>query len=80
MHILLGIITFALLGLAAAAGIVSFRNWRALSQRHEFVHAEGRGRREFMAMFGVFVSVALGGGIVWFALPIYIVRMCVRAH
>jgi hypothetical protein len=80
IRVLLGVITFLLLALAIAAGVVSFQNWRALSEQREFSDAEGRGRREFMAMFGVFVSASLGAGIIWFALPIYIVRMCVRAH
>jgi hypothetical protein len=80
IRILLGVITCLLLALALAAGVISFQNWRALSEQREFSDAEGRGRCEFMAMFGVFVSASLGAGIIWFALPIYIVRMCVRAH
>jgi hypothetical protein len=80
MHIVLGVITFALLATAVYAGVVSFQNWRALSRASEFVEAEAGGRQEFMALFGVFVSASLGMGIVWFVLPIYIVRMCVRAH
>jgi hypothetical protein len=80
VRIVLGLITFLLLALAVAAGLVSFQNWRALSREHDFVEAEARGREEYMALFGVFVSATLGVGIVWFALPIYIIRMCVRAH
>lgn len=80
VRVVLGIITFALLALATAAGVISFQNWRALKQQPDFVEAEGRGRQEFMAIFGVFVSVSLGVGIVWFAMPIYIIRMCMRAH
>jgi hypothetical protein len=80
MHIVLAVLTFLLLALAAWAGIVSFQNWRTLSRQEDFVDAEGRGRKEFMAVFGVFVSASLGMGIIWFVLPIYIVRMCVRAH
>lgn len=80
VRIVLGVITFFFLALAVAAGIVSFRNWRLLSQQRDFVEAEGRGRQEFMAIVGVIVSATLGAGIVWFVLPIYIIRMCVRAH
>jgi hypothetical protein len=80
IHVVLAIITFLLLVLAVSAGVVSFQNWRTLSRESEFVEAEGRARQEFMAVFGVFVSASLGVGIVWFVLPIYIVRMCVRAH
>ena len=80
IQVVLGIITLLLLALAAWAGVVSFQNWRTLSRQADFVEAEGPGRKEFMAIFGVFVSASLAMGIIWFVLPIYIVRMCVRAH
>lgn len=80
MRILLGVITFGMLGLDVASGLVSFQNWRMLSRQRDFAEAEGWGRQEFMAIFGVIVSATLGAGIIWFVLPIYIVRMCVRAH
>ncbi len=78
--VVLGIVTFAMLALAIASGVTSFQNWRLLSRQSDFVEAEGRGRQEFMAIFGVFVSACLGIGIVWFVIPIYLVRFCVRAH
>lgn len=80
IRIVLGLITFALLAVAIASGVISFNNWRSLSRQQDFVSAEGRGRKEFMAIFGVVVAVSLGVGIVWFAIPIYLLRMCVRAH
>lgn len=80
VHVVLGIVTLAMLVLAVAAGAASFENWRLLSRQRDFVEAEGRPRQEFMAIFGVFVSLCLGVGIVWFVLPIYIIRFCVRAH
>jgi hypothetical protein len=80
MRVLLGVVTFALLGVAIAGGLISFRNWRRLSESHDFIEAEGRGREQFMALVGVFISVSLGIGIVWFALPIYILGICVRAR
>jgi len=80
IRIVLGVITFGFLAVAFASGLVSYRNWRALSQMPDLVSAEGRGRQEFMALFGLVVSISLGVGILWFALPIYIIRMCVRAH
>jgi hypothetical protein len=80
MRILLGVITFVALAVSIWAGVVSFRNWRALSQHADFATAEVRGRREFMSYIGVFISVALGIGIIWFVLPIYIIGVCVRAH
>lgn len=80
IRIVLGVITFGLLALAAASGVISFRNWQALSRQPDFISAEGRGRQEFMALFGVIVSASLGMGIVWFAIPIYIIGMCVRTY
>ncbi len=80
VRIVLGIITFGLLAVAIVAGVISFRNWRTLSRQPDFVSAEARGRKEFMAVFGVIVAATLGVGIFWFVLPIYILRFCVRAH
>jgi hypothetical protein len=80
MRILLGVITFGLLAVATAGGIISFNNWRRLSSRDEFIEAEARGRKQFMALVGVFVSVSLGVGIVWFAIPVYILGICVRGR
>lgn len=80
MRLLLGIVTFGLLAMATAGGLISFRNWRRLSESHSFVEAEGRGRKQFMALVGVLISVALGIGIVWFSIPIYILGICVRAR
>jgi hypothetical protein len=80
VRVVLSIVTLIMLALAIAAGVISFQNWRRLERQREFVEAEGRGRQEFMAIFGVFVSACLGIGIFWFVLPIYIIRFCVRAH
>lgn len=80
IRIVLGVITIGLLATGAAAGFISYRNWRELSDKSDILAAEGRGREEFMALFGLVVSVSLGMGMIWFAIPIYIIRMCVRAH
>jgi hypothetical protein len=80
MRLLLGFITFGLLAVATAGGLISFSNWRKLSQSEDFVDAEGRGRRQFMAMLGVIVSVSLGVGIIWFSIPVYILGVCVRGR
>jgi hypothetical protein len=80
MRILLGVVTFGLLGLTIASGLISFRNWQRLSESCEFVEAEGRGRKQFMALVGVLISVSLGIGIIWFSIPIYILGICVRAR
>jgi hypothetical protein len=80
MRVLLGFITFGLLAVATAGGLISFSNWRKLSECDDFVEAEGRGRRQFMALVGVIISVSLGMGIIWFSIPVYILRLCVRGR
>lgn len=80
IEILLGAITFALLAVAVVSGVISYRNWKRLANNGDFVEAEGRERQEFMALFGVLVSVTLGVGIIWFILPIYLITSCTRAH
>ncbi len=80
VRVLLGVITFGLLAVATAGGMISFRNWRKLSDESEITEAEGRGRKQFMALVGVFISISLGLGILWFAIPIYILGICVRAR
>ncbi len=79
-QMLLIVVTFALLAVAILAGITSYRNWRKLTGERNFVEAEVHGRREFMAMFGVLVSLTLGTGIIWFLFPIFIITSCARAH
>lgn len=78
MRIMLGVITFALLGVAIAAGYIAYHNWRMLSDKPDFISAEGRERREYMGLTGVIVSAWLGVGIMWFSIPIYILGPCVR--
>lgn len=74
------IATFLLIGTAVVAGIMSYRNWRQLSAAPSLREAEGRGRPEFMALLGVFVSVTLGIGLIWLTIPLLILNLCVRAR
>ena len=62
IRVVLGVVTFLMLALAVAAGVVSYQNWRLLSRQRNLVEAEARRRREFMAIFGVFVSLVSGSG------------------
>jgi hypothetical protein len=73
-------VTLLLLVTAVSAGGVSFRNWRLLSGGRSLVNAEGRGREEYMALIGVFVSLTLGIGIVLLGIPLTIIDLCVRAR
>lgn len=74
------VITFVLLGTAMAAGAISYRNWRRLSGQTRLADAEANGRKEYMALLGIFVSATLGVGIVWLGIPLIILRMCVRTR
>lgn len=78
MELMLGIITFFFLAIAVAGGIVSFRNWRSLAQEPHLLQAEGRARKEYMALTGVIISTILAVGIAWFSVPIYVLGPCVR--
>jgi hypothetical protein len=73
-------ITIALFVIIVASGTVSYRNWRRLSADADLESAEGRGREEFMALLGVFVSLTLGFSTVWLALPLFIIDLCVRTR
>jgi heme/copper-type cytochrome/quinol oxidase subunit 3 len=37
-----------------------------------------RGRKEYMALAGVFISITLGIGIVWLSIPISVLNICAR--
>jgi hypothetical protein len=74
------VVTLVLLITAVTAGGVSFHNWRELSRSGSLANAEGRGREEYMALIGVFVSFTLGIGIVWSGIPVAIIDLCVRAR
>ncbi|MGC2821201.1 MAG: hypothetical protein WA198_16040 [Candidatus Sulfotelmatobacter sp.] len=74
------VVTLLLLLTSVTAGAVSFRNWRELSRAESLAQAEGRGREEYMALIGVFVSFTLGIGIVLLGIPLAIIDLCVRAR
>jgi hypothetical protein len=76
-YILLGILSALLFALTVVAGVISFRNWRAVSQSESFLKAEATGREQYMSLIGVFLSVTLGLGILWAGLGILLVNMCV---
>ncbi|HEX4227568.1 MAG TPA: hypothetical protein VHZ07_02780 [Bryobacteraceae bacterium] len=72
--------TLILLGLAVFAGTTSYANWKSLSRDSRLRDAEARGRQEFMALLGVFVSVTLGCGLVWLTIPLMMINLCVRTR
>jgi hypothetical protein len=77
---LLAGITIGFLAIAAIGGITSFRNWIHLAEHHDLVHAEGSGREQFMALVGIFVSLAFVIGIIWAGLPLIFLDICMKAR
>ena len=76
----LGAITVLLLALAIIGGIVSYRNWLAVSEHRHIINAEGRSREAFMALVGVFVTVSCAVGIIWAGMPAAFLNTCVTAR
>jgi hypothetical protein len=74
------VVSFFLLGLVAAAGFISYYEWRRLSTQRSLLEAEGRGLHEFLALVGVFFSFTLGVGMVWMSIPLFILRLCARVR
>jgi hypothetical protein len=80
VHILFGVVALVLLLVTISAGFTSYHNWRALTDHNRVLDAEAIDRREFMALLGVIISVTLGMGIVWLALPPLFLDICWRAR
>lgn len=76
----MGAITPAALGIAIAAGLTSFRNWRTFSERRDLVRAEAGRRETFMALIGVFSTVIFVIGILWAGIPLIMLDVCVKAR
>lgn len=74
------VVTFLLMAVVAAAGFISYLSWRQLSSERRFIEAEGKSRREYMALLGVIASITLGAGMVWMSLPLFILRLCARVR
>ncbi len=77
---LLAAITLGFLAIAIVGGLISFRNWLHLAESHDLVHAEGRGRVQFMALVGIFLSATFVIGIVWAGLPLIFLDVCTKAR
>jgi hypothetical protein len=69
-----------LLFITVAAGVTSYRNWRSISTERRLLETNAVDREEFMALIGVIVSISLGMGIVWLALPPLFLDLCWRAR
>jgi hypothetical protein len=78
--LLLASLALLLLAITIAAGVTSYRNWRSLSTKQRILDADAIERREFMALLGVIMSLTLGFGICWLALPPLFLDLCWRAR
>lgn len=79
-RVLYFVLWIAVCATASLTGIMSYRTWRALSGAAGLMSAEGRERKEFMSLCGLFISATLGCGFFWFCLPLFMLQMCVRAR
>jgi len=79
VRVLFFVLALVLLALTVGAGWVSYRNFRDLSGRRDLLGSHAVERREFMAMLGVIISITLGMGMVWLALPPLFLDLCWRA-
>jgi hypothetical protein len=74
------LVALGLLALSVHSGVVSHGIWRRLSMERHVMEAQATERHEFMAALGVVVTIIMGMGIVWLALPAFIVNFCQRAR
>jgi hypothetical protein len=78
-RILIGAVALVLLVIALIAGFISYTNWRSLSDQ-PLLGGEAVERPQFIALLGVIVTVTLGMGILWLAIPPLFLDICWRAR
>lgn len=79
-RILYFVLAVALLVVTIWAGVTSYRTWRFLSSQRKLLDAQAVERREFLAVGGVIISITMGMGILWLALPPLFLDLCWRAR
>jgi hypothetical protein len=72
----LALLTLAALVLAVVGGVVTYLNWRRLAEQPRVTRAEGRGREEFLALGGIFISVVFIIALIWGGLPLVLLDVC----
>lgn len=80
VRILIFVVSLLLLGITLGAGAISYRNWRRLSQQRRMLDSLAVPRGEYMAVIGVILSLTLGMGMIWMALPPLFLDLCWRAR
>jgi heme/copper-type cytochrome/quinol oxidase subunit 2 len=79
-RILIGCIALVLLAIVLIAGVISYRNWQRLTPQPDLLRTHAVERREYMAFLGLIMTVTMGMGIVWLALPPIFLNICWRAR
>ncbi len=70
----------ALFSVAVTSGVLSYRTWRRLSGASDLLAAEGRERKEYMSLCGLFITFTLGFGFLWLCAPLFVLQMCLRTR
>lgn len=76
VRIVLGCVAFGFLSIAAASTLVSYSNWRHLSEQRRLLQDEGLAREDFMSLTGIFVGAACIIGLVWAGIPPIFFEVC----
>ena len=76
VRILLGCLTLGFIAVAVAAGIVSYRTWTILAESRHLMQDEGLGREDYMALVGMFSSLACVVGLIWAGIPPIFFEVC----
>lgn len=80
VRVLIFAVALLLLGITAGAGIISYRNFRYFSEQRKMLDSLAVPRGEYMAVIGVILSLTLGFGMIWLALPPLFLDLCWRAR
>ncbi len=80
VRILYFVLALVLLAVTTWAGLTSYKTWRFLTSQRKLLDSRAVERREFMAVGGVIVSITMGMGILWLALPPLFLDLCWRAR
>lgn len=79
-RILIGCLALFLLVIVTIAGFVSYRNWKRLTPEPDLMRSHAVERQTYMAMAGMIMTVTMGIGIIWLALPPIFLNICWRAR
>jgi hypothetical protein len=76
VRLLIGFLSLGFIAVAVAAGFVSYRNWIRLAESRHLKQDEGLGREDYMALVGMFTSLACVVGLIWAGVPPIFFDVC----